>query len=289
MKAAMYYEKANDTDVRCMLCPHGCFLKPGQTGICRARKNIEGELYSINYGKMTSLALDPIEKKPLVNFHPGSYILSAGSFGCNLKCSFCQNWRISQAESQSADMTPEALVEKAVGLLPRGNIGIAYTYNEPLIWYEFVRDCSLLAHENGLLNVLVTNGYIQKEPMEKLLPFVDAMNIDLKAFSSDFYKSICKGEIDFVMNTIRLCAEACHVEVTNLLIPGENDSEEEVSALSSWLAEVSQNITLHLTAYHPDYKMKKPGFMSRKRMFELINVAKKHLKNVYCGNMHILI
>jgi pyruvate formate lyase activating enzyme len=285
MKLAMYYEKANETDVRCMLCPHGCYLKPGQTGICLARRNIDGELFSLNYGKVTALALDPIEKKPLVNFHPGSYILSAGSFGCNLKCSFCQNWQIYQSEPESAEITPEELVNKALALMKKGNIGIAYTYNEPSIWYEYVHDCSVLAHEKGLLNVLVTNGYIRREPMEKLLPLTDAMNIDLKAFEPGFYSSVCKGKIDFVKETIRLCSEACHVEVTNLLIPGQNDSEEEVSALAGWLAEQSPDITLHLTAYHPDYRMREPRPMGRERVFELVNIAKKSLKNVYAGNV----
>jgi pyruvate formate lyase activating enzyme len=285
MKLAMYYEKANETDVRCMLCPHGCYLKPGQTGICLARRNIDGELFSLNYGKVTAIALDPIEKKPLVNFHPGSYILSAGSFGCNLKCSFCQNWQISQSEPESAEITPEELVNKALALMKKGNIGIAYTYNEPSIWYEYVHDCSVLAHEKGLLNVLVTNGYIRREPMEKLLPLTDAMNIDLKAFEPGFYSSVCKGKIDFVKETIRLCSEACHVEVTNLLIPGQNDSEEEVSALAGWLAEQSPDITLHLTAYHPDYRMREPRPMGRERVFELVNIAKKSLKNVYAGNV----
>jgi pyruvate formate lyase activating enzyme len=285
MKTAMYYEKANETDVRCMLCPHGCYLKPGQTGVCLARRNIDGELYSLNYGKITALALDPIEKKPLVNFHPGSYILSAGSFGCNLKCSFCQNWQISQAEPESDEITPEELVKKALALVKQGNIGIAYTYNEPSIWYEYVHDCSVLAHEKGLLNVFVTNGYILREPMEKLLPLTDAMNIDLKAFEPGFYSSVCKGKIDFVKETIRLCAEACHVEVTNLLIPGQNDSDDEVSALAGWLAELSPDITLHLTAYHPDYKMREPRPEGRERVFELVNIAKNSLKNVYAGNV----
>lgn len=281
----MYYEKANDTDVKCMLCPHGCYLKPGQTGICLARKNIEGELYSLNYGKITALALDPIEKKPLVNFHPGSFILSAGSFGCNLKCAFCQNWQISQNESESTEVPPEALVSKAESLMREGNIGIAYTYNEPSIWYEYVHDCSLLAREKGLFNVIVTNGYIRREPMEKLLPLIDAMNIDLKAFKPEFYSDICKGKIGFVMETIKFCAGACHMEVTNLLIQGQNDSMEEVGSLAEWLSDISPDITLHLTAYHPDYKMKQPRPIERERLLELVNIAKQSLKNVYAGNI----
>ncbi|MFZ5974100.1 MAG: AmmeMemoRadiSam system radical SAM enzyme [Bacillota bacterium] len=285
MKQAMYYEKMDETMVKCMLCPHGCRLKPGQTGICHARKNIDGDLFSLNYGKVTALALDPIEKKPLKRFFPGSMILSVGSFGCNLKCSFCQNWQISQSEQAGRDATPEELAAAAQKAADAGNnIGLAYTYNEPSIWYEFVYECAALAHERGLKNVLVTNGYISKEPMEMLLPHIDAMNIDLKSMTSGFYRSLCKGEIGFVQDTIRLCADACHVEVTTLLIPGENDSEDEVRALSQWLASVSPEIPLHLTRYHPDYRMGKPQ-MERERLFDLAEIAGKTLRYVFCGNV----
>ena len=259
-------------------------MKPGQTGLCLARKNVDGELYSLNYGRVTALALDPIEKKPLKMFRPGSLILSAGSFGCNFKCDFCQNWRISQSEQPAQEIAPEELVETAEKAEGAGNIGLAYTYNEPSIWYEYVFDCAVKAREKGLVNVLVTNGFICKEPMEALLPYVDAMNIDLKSIEPDFYKRLCKGGLERVMDTIRLCAGRCHVELTTLLIPGENDSEDEVRALSEWIAALSPGIPLHLTRYHPDYRMQTPP-MERERLFYLADIARERLANVFCGNV----
>jgi pyruvate formate lyase activating enzyme len=284
LKQAKYYDKTDGETVVCRLCPHGCRLKPGQTGICLARQNVNGELYSLNYGRVTALALDPIEKKPLKRFHPGSAILSAGSFGCNFKCSFCQNWRISQSEQPGHDVTPGELVDAALKAVGAGNIGLAYTYNEPSIWYEFVYDCAVAAHEKGLKNVLVTNGYIRTEPMEALLPYVDAMNIDLKSMDPGFYRRQCKGELGPVLDTIRLCAQNCHAELTTLLIPGENDSKEEVRALSEWVASVSPKLPLHLTRYHPDYRMETPQ-MERERLFELADIARERLEYVYCGNV----
>ena len=183
MKQAMYYEKIEDLKVHCFLCPHNCVIKPDSSGICRARKNVSGDLFSINYGEIASLSLDPIEKKPLNRFHPGSFILSAGTFGCNLKCSFCQNWSIAQEKPNTVNISPSHLVEKAIELKTENNIGIAYTYNEPSIWYEFIYETSGIAKEEGLYNVLVTNGFISEEPLRKLLPFIDAMNIDVKAYT----------------------------------------------------------------------------------------------------------
>jgi pyruvate formate lyase activating enzyme len=284
MSKAMFFEKLESNVVKCNICPHTCVLKEGQTGICLARKNINGNIYSLNYGKITACALDPIEKKPLNRFFSGSNILSIGSFGCNLKCSFCQNWNISQEEAQSEESTPKQIIEIALGAMKDGNIGVAYTYNEPLIGYEFVYDCCVLAHENGLKNVVVTNGYVNKEPMVKLLPFIDAMNIDLKSFNDEFYHNTCKGKVEYVKETIQLCAKACHVEVTTLLIPGENDSETEIDTIARWLASVSPIIPLHLNRYHPDYKMTEPPIMPKERLYQLAEIAQKHLKYVYCGN-----
>ncbi len=284
MNRAMFFEKLESNAVKCNLCPHTCVLQDGQTGICFARKNINGNMYPISYGKITACALDPIEKKPLNRFFSSSNILSIGSFGCNLKCSFCQNWNISQEEAKSEESTPEQIVEIALGAMSDKNIGIAYTYNEPLIGYEFVYDCAVLAHENGLKNVLVTNGYINAEPMKKLLPYIDAMNIDLKSFSNAFYHEMCKGEIRPVMEIIKLCAKACHVEVTTLLIPGKNDANQEIEELSRWLASLSPIIPLHLNRYHPDFKMTELQAISRERQNELAEIAGKHLKYVFCGN-----
>ena len=236
--------------IPCPLCPHGCVLEEGQTGLCRARANRGGRICCENYGCVTSLALDPIEKKPLRRFHPGTRILSVGSFGCNLRCPFCQNHGISMAGANGAEtayIAPEELVGRAAELLPRSNIGLAYTYNEPLVGYEYVLDCSRLAAERGLKNVLVTNGYINEGPLLNLLPHIHAMNIDLKGFTERFYKKL-GGDLETVKRTIALCAGACHVEVTTLIVPGENDSPEEMRALSEWLCSREQRYS---TAYNP--------------------------------------
>ena len=268
--------------VLCDICPHSCTIEEGHTGFCGARGNVGGKVTAVNYGRVTSLALDPIEKKPLYRFMPGSNILSVGSFGCNLRCPFCQNCDISMADSRTAEtyeMTPEQLVKKALALRPRGNAGIAYTYNEPLIGYEFVFDCAILAHRQGLKNVLVTNGYICQKPLCDILPYIDAMNIDLKGFTEAFYKKL-GGGLETVKQTIALSAKSCYVEVTTLIIPGENDGEEEMENLSAYLAGVGQ-IPLHITRYYPRYKYtKKPA--SAGKLQSLARIAGKHLKYVYC-------
>jgi pyruvate formate lyase activating enzyme len=195
--------------------------------------NRNGEIVSENYGKLTGLALDPIEKKPLYHFHPGSKILSVGSYGCNLNCPFCQNCDISMVggnEIETAEVTCEELVEKGLSLKSRGNIGIAYTYNEPLIGYEFVRDCAALARKSGLKNVVVTNGYICEEPLIKLLPLINAFNIDLKGFTEEYYHKL-RGDLATVKRSIEVASEKSHVEVTTLVVPGENDSEKEMEEL----------------------------------------------------------
>ena len=285
MKKALFYEKIENDKVHCYLCPHNCVIKPENTGACRARKNVGGDLYSLNYARIASLSLDHIEKKPLLRFHPGSMVLSAGTFGCNLKCSFCQNWSIAHLDADTVEMLPEQLVNRAFEAKKSGNIGIAYTYNEPSIWYEYVYECAVLANKRGLLNVLVTNGFISEEPLMKLLPFIDAMNIDVKAFTSDFYKEICKATLDNVKKTVEMSVPKCHVEVTTLVIPGLNDSVEEISELSAWLASISTDIPLHLTRFFPNYRMTdRPATplhvleRARKKAFE-------YLEHVYVGNV----
>lgn len=289
MKQAMYYEKREGGSVQCFLCPHNCVIKQDGAGICRVRKNIGGELYSLNYGKVTSIALDPVEKKPLYRFHPGKYILSAGTFGCNLKCSFCQNWTISQGMSpddeRAVDITPGQLVKEALKHVRHGNIGIAYTYNEPSIWYEFVYETSMLAKKEGLANVLVTNGFISRKPLEELLPFVDAMNIDVKSFNPSFYKEICKGSLENVKETVEMAAAKCHVEVTTLVIPGFNDSVEEMDEIARWLASVSPEIVLHLSRYFPRYKMNDRSPTPVRTLENLRDEALKYLRHVYLGNV----
>jgi len=289
VKLALYYNKIGDSKVQCYLCPHNCVIKAENTGACRARANIEGELYSLNYGKITSIALDPIEKKPLKRFHSGSMILSVGTFGCNLKCSFCQNWTIAHESCDESsdifDVAPQRLIEKALEFVPSGNIGIAYTYNEPSIWYEFVYDTAKLAREKGLVNVLVTNGFISREPLEQLLPYVDAMNIDVKAFTSSFYNNICRAALEDVKRTVEISAARCHVEVTNLIIPGLNDSMNEIEELAKWLASVSPEIPLHLSRFFPRYKMRDIPATPEETLIKAKDIAEEYLKYVYLGNV----
>jgi len=275
------------SDAVCPVCFRHCRLKEGQIGFCRARRNEGGKSVSVNYAKVTSVALDPIEKKPLARFHPGSMILSVGSFGCNLRCPFCQNCDISMADSRTAEtyeMTPEQLVKKALALRPRGNAGIAYTYNEPLIGYEFVFDCAILAHRQGLKNVLVTNGYICQKPLCDILPYIDAMNIDLKGFTEAFYKKL-GGGLETVKQTIALSAKSCYVEVTTLIIPGENDSEDEMAALSGWLCGVSPDIPLHLSRFFPRYQYKDKTPTPPETLYRLRDIAQVNLKYVFLGNI----
>ena len=238
--------------ISCELCFHRCQLAEGQTGLCRARGNRGGRIVPLNYGKLTALALDPIEKKPLRRFHPGSMVLSVGSFGCNLSCSFCQNIEIAGAGEAfpTRDCAPEPLVQEAVRLASRGNIGVAYTYNEPLVGYEYVRDCAELVHQTGMLNVLVTNGTIAEDWWRKLLPLIDAVNIDLKGFTERWYCAL-GGDLESVKRSISLAAGRCHLEVTTLIVPGENDTEEEIRALSRWLSSVDSHIPLHISRFSP--------------------------------------
>ena len=272
--------------VQCGICPQDCVLDEGQTGFCRARSVKDGAVVCDNYGLVTSMALDPIEKKPLRRFHPGSMILSVGSFGCNLRCAFCQNHEISMCSRERAHtvyVSPEELVDKALALRSSRNIGIAYTYNEPLIGYEFVRDCAALAHQNGLCNVLVTNGYVNEAPLRELLPHIDAMNIDLKAFTEEFYRTL-HGHIEPVKRTITVAAAQCHVEVTTLVIPGQNDSPGEMRALAEWLAGVDPNIPLHISRFFPRYRMADGEATPVDTVYALADIARESLTDVLTGN-----
>lgn len=269
----------------CELCFHRCRLDEGQTGACRARANRGGVIVPLNYGRITALALDPIEKKPLCRFHPGSLILSVGSFGCNLHCPFCQNAGIAAvgAETDTRDCPPEQLVQQALRLRDRGNIGVAYTYNEPLVGYEYLRDCAVLVHRAGMVNVLVTNGTIAETPWRALLPLMDAVNIDLKGFTKGWYRRL-GGDLETVKRSIRLAAEQCHLEVTTLVVPGENDSEAEMRALSGWLASVSPEIPLHVSRFFPRHRMQDRPPTPVDTVYRLAQVAREQLKYVYTGN-----
>ena len=271
----------------CEICPHHCALEEGWLGLCRARVNAGGKIICANYGSITALALDPIEKKPLFRFYPGSNVLSVGSYGCNFKCPFCQNAEISMADektSRTVEYSPEMLSDKAAELGCCGNIGLAYTYNEPLVGFEFVRDCAQLIRERGLKNVVVTNGYICDEPLVELLRFIDAMNIDLKGFTDAYYKKL-GGDLETVKNTIKTAAKCCHAEVTTLIVPGENDREDEIDALSSWLAGISPDIPLHLTRFFPRYRYSDKQATKPASIYRLRDIAARHLKYVYTGNL----
>lgn len=272
-------------NVQCKLCFHRCVLDEGQAGLCRARANRGGKIVPLNYGRLTALALDPIEKKPLNRFHPGSVILSVGSFGCNLRCPFCQNAEIAGAgaEIPTRSYSPEALVREAVRLRCRGNLGVAYTYNEPLVGYEYVRDCAGLVHKAGMANVLVTNGTIAEGPWRALLGLLDAVNIDLKGFTDGWYRRL-GGDLEVVKRSISLAASACHVEVTTLIVPGENDSEEEMRALSGWLASLSPEIPLHVSRFFPRHRMAGRAATPVETVYRLAAVAREKLLYVYTGN-----
>jgi pyruvate formate lyase activating enzyme len=280
---ALYYEKLDKKTVKCHLCPHNCTIIEGAKGVCGVRINKGGALYSEVYAKTTGVALDPIEKKPLYRYHSGEHILSLGTRGCNFRCDFCQNWHISQVpDVPMQDITSEEVIAKAKSL---NSFGIAYTYNEPFIWYEFVLDTAKLAKKHGLQNVLVTNGYVNMEPLEGLLPYIEAMNIDLKSFDDDFYTKVCKATLTPVLDVIKRSAKTCHVELTNLIIPTLNDSEGSIRKMVDWIYKnLGPEVPLHLSRYFPCYKMSIPPTPPETlKMAE--RIAKEKLKYVYIGNV----
>ena len=277
----------------CRVCPHGCVLTEGRTGLCRARGMRDGEIVPLNYGIVSSIALDPIEKKPLARYHPGSAILSVGSFGCNLRCPFCQNWEISTSDGEEfvrgggGFLPPEELTELAERLRGRGNIGVAFTYNEPLIGWEYVRDTAKLLRERALRTVLVTNGCAEAEVAEQILPLTDALNIDLKCFRAETYSKLLGGDLETVKRFIARAAESCHVELTTLIVPGMNDSEEEIRTLTEWIASLphGEEIPLHLTRFFPRHKMTDRRATERQSVLRLVSLARERLRWVYPGNM----
>ena len=268
----------------CPVCPHHCALAEGQTGRCRARGNRDGSVVSLSYGRVTSVALDPVEKKPFNRWQSGKYILSVGTFGCNLSCAYCQNAAISQvgAETEAEDLSPERLAYLAGVFADRGNIGAAFTYNEPLIGWEYVYDAAKLLHEKGLLVALVTNGTAEPEILETLLPYVDAMNIDLKTWSAENYKKL-GGDLDTVKHTITRAAKSCHVEVTTLAAPGFGDDVDVMDEEAAWLAAISEDLPLHISRYFPRWKMNEP-MTPLATMEKLCETARRHLRYVYAGN-----
>ncbi len=281
---ARYYEVFPDGAATCRLCPHECFLRKSGVGICGARKNRDGRLYAVTYGEIAASALDPVEKKPLYHFLPGGKVFSIGGWGCNLKCVFCQNSPISQYEPPTVPMSPA----EVAGLgLDRGSIGVAYTYNEPVIAIEFVMDCCALVRKAGGKNVLVTNGYIKPEPLADLLPLVDAMNIDLKAFNNHFYKKMCGGTLEPVLDTVARAKGKVHLELTTLIIPEANDAVPELEDQAAWIADAcGRDVPCHLTAYHPSYHYHKDA-TTEAHLKNARYIFRKKLDHVYIGNVTI--
>lgn len=287
MKEALYYfvfDKEKKV-VQCLLCPFHCKIAPSRSGLCGVRENQEGKLYSLVYGQIASANIDPIEKKPLYHFYPGSMIFSLGTAGCNFRCQFCQNWEISQKKPQELNLR-EITSDDVIRMAKQyESIGVAYTYNEPFMNYEFVLECAQKAHEYGLKNVVVTNGYIEEEPFTNLLPYIDALNVDVKSFRDDFYKKICGARLSPVLRTVEICVrKKIHVELTTLLIPHLNDSNEELEDLTDWVYALGQEIPLHFSRYFPCYKMTADptplAVLHRAR-----NIAVRKLKHVYLGNI----
>ncbi len=279
---------------KCSVCFRHCDIPEGRLGFCGGRISRNGRVEAYNYGRITSLALDPIEKKPLARFCPGSRILSVGSFGCNLRCPFCQNQEISWSEQAGSyartaeTMSPEELMKLALAARSRGNIGIAFTYNEPIIGYEFVRDTAMLAKAEGLKNVMVTNGTAELSVLEELSPYIDAMNIDLKGFTDRYYSRVLGGDRHQVMAFIEAASKICHVELTTLIIPGENDSEEEMRELSRWVSRLKnpdgKDLPLHISRFFPRFRMTDRQATDVRTVYRLAEIARENLEYVYTGN-----
>ena len=272
--------------LECGLCPHYCKLREGQSGICRVRRNNGEKIELTTYGVLSAYNSDPVEKKPLYHFFPGNNILSIGSYGCNMRCDFCQNHSISQIvpEKMKARYSPEKIVEMALGL--SSNIGIAFTYNEPVIWFEFIKDVGNAIKDAGMYTAMVSNGYINPEPLQEVIQFIDAFNIDLKAFNNTFYRQLTGSDIKPVKENLKQIARSGkHLEITTLIIPRQNDSESEMAAESEWIAaELGRNVPLHLSRYYPMHKRNDPPVAER-LLRDLYDIASANLDYVYLGNM----
>lgn len=277
---AKYYNKKTD-HIECIMCPHFCKIKVDKWGLCRGRKNEEGTLWATNYGETTSIAMDPIEKKPLYHYYPGSLILSIACNSCNMRCPFCQNWEISQVESKTQYLSPQILQKM---LKDHESTGVAYTYTEPLMWFEYLIDAGKAIHDVGGKNILVTNGMINEEPLLELMPLVDAMNIDLKTMNPGVYQKILKGNLDAVKRTIEIAYKNCHLEITNLLVTGLNDKKADIDSLVDYVAGIDPNIPLHFSRYYPNHDYTKPP-TSVKIVDYAYSKAREKLAYVYIGNL----
>ena len=291
VKEASFYNKVKDNLVECFLCNHRCKVKDGSYGLCGVRRNKGGTLYTLTYGNLVAQNIDPIEKKPLYHFFPGSYAYSIACAGCNFKCEFCQNWEISQKEEadhlriKGVEVAPQEIVRKALQANCRS---ISYTYTEPTIFFEFAYDCAKLAKQEGLYNNFVTNGFMSKEALESIAPYLDAANVDLKSFSDSFYRKMCKGRLLPVLENIELMKKlGIWVEVTTLIVPKLNDSPQELSDIASFIASVGRDIPWHISRFHPDYKFTDSYPTPLQTLEKAYNIGKsKGLRYVYIGNIY---
>ncbi len=288
MNQALYFEEIGDLEIQCHLCPHDCIIEPGERGLCDVRKNINGSLVSESYGLISSIHMDPIEKKPLYHFYPGSHILSIGSIGCNLNCNFCQNYEISQTSIDDyftgQYYEPEEVVSMARD--NSNNLGIAFTYNEPIVFFEYMKGIAKKSKDLGMKNIMVSNGFINQDPLNEILPLIDGFNIDLKAFSDSFYRNITKGRLDPIKNTLKAIKKAGkHLEITNLLIPSQNVKIAEFTEMVKWIRdELGSDTVLHLSRYFPMYRSKINN-TPLELMFDFCETAKQYLDYVYLGNV----
>lgn len=281
MKVEAKYYAIEENNIECQMCPHYCKVVPGKYGICRGRKNENGKFWATNYGETTSVAIDPIEKKPLYHFYPGAQILSIACNSCNMRCPFCQNWEISQGEVNTQYLSPGILQKMC---MDHNSIGVAYTYTEPLMWFEYLLDAGKLIHETGGKNVLVSNGMINPEPFTELVPIIDAMNIDLKTLDPDVYKKTLRGDLETVKKTIEVAHAHCHIEITNLIVTGINDKKEQIDRLIDYVASLDRNIPLHFSRYYPNYKYTKPP-TSERILDYAYEKAREKMDYVYIGNL----
>ncbi|MCM8817368.1 MAG: AmmeMemoRadiSam system radical SAM enzyme, partial [Candidatus Omnitrophica bacterium] len=289
LKEALFYEKADSQTVKCYLCPKNCLIPEGKYGFCRARKNIGGTLYSMGYGKPCSVAIDPMEKKPLFHYLPGSRTFSIASAGCSLRCLFCQNWQISQCspeQTRNYNLSPQDVVRLAK---EKNCPVIAYTYSEPVNFYEYMLDTAMIAKKQGVKNIMHTAGYINKEPLEKLLPYIDAANVDLKGFSQDYYKNVCGADLETILQTLKIMKKyGIWIEITTLIVPGYNDSPEELKKLCTWIkTNLGPDTPLHFSRFYPTYKLVHITATPYQTLEKAYEIAKEcGLKYVYIGNVY---
>ncbi len=286
MKECAYYKKLKENKVQCQLCPRYCVINEGKRGNCCIRENKDGKLYLVVYGKPCAVHIDPIEKKPLYYFLPGSYSYSIGTAGCNLHCLFCQNWEISQIKPEelpSVDLPPKKAVKEAI----KNNCeSISYTYTEPLISYEYVLDICKEAHKRSIRNVIVSNGYINEEPLKELIKYLDAANIDLKSFDANFYRELTGASLEPVLKTLKILAKSnVHLEITTLIIPGYNDDIERIEEMCKWIKDELGDIPLHLSRVFPYYRMKDISVTPLGTLQKAKKIAEKYLTRVNLGNV----